>query len=88
MSVTVLDVYNAIDAFAPFELAEEWDNVGILAGRVNQQVHSILCALDLNAMAEKTLQLSERLLKGKKVEDRCYVDYAAVTLENIDEFMG
>jgi len=50
MSVTVLDVYNAIDAFAPFELAEEWDNVGILAGRVNQQVHSILCALDLNAM--------------------------------------
>ena len=45
-------------------------------------------ALDLNAMAEKTLQLSERLLKGKKVEDRCYVDYAAVTLENIDEFMG
>ena len=48
MPVTVGDVYRAIDAFAPFELAEEWDNAGILAGSENQEVTGILCALDLN----------------------------------------
>ena len=50
MSVKILDIYNAIDAFAPFELAEEWDNVGILAGRADQEVTGVLCALDLNPM--------------------------------------
>lgn len=48
MPVTVADVYRAIDAFAPFELAEEWDNAGILAGSADMQVTGILCALDLN----------------------------------------
>lgn len=48
MSVTVGEVSRAIDAFAPYELAEEWDNVGILAGREDQEVTGILCALDLN----------------------------------------
>ena len=48
MPVTVGDVYRAIDAFAPFALAEEWDNAGILAGRESDEVRGILCALDLN----------------------------------------
>lgn len=48
MSVTVGDVYQAINGFAPFDLAEEWDNVGILAGSAERQVKGILCALDLN----------------------------------------
>lgn len=48
MSVSVGEVSRAINEFAPFELAEEWDNVGILAGRDDQEVTGILCALDLN----------------------------------------
>lgn len=48
MAVSVQDVYEAIDAFAPFAQAEEWDNVGILAGSGTQAVTAILCALDLN----------------------------------------
>ena len=48
MPVTVADVYRAIDAFAPFALAEEWDNAGILAGSADGEVRGILCALDLN----------------------------------------
>lgn len=48
MPLTVGDVYRAIDAFAPFELAEEWDNAGILAGSSQTAVKGILCALDLN----------------------------------------
>lgn len=48
MSVTVGEVSCAINEFAPFELAEEWDNIGILAGCAEQEVSGILCALDLN----------------------------------------
>lgn len=59
MSVTVRDVYNAIDVFAPFHLAEEWDNVGILAGCDGQEVTGILCALDLNPMV-----IEEAVRKG------------------------
>lgn len=44
----IADVYNMIDGFAPFALAEEWDNVGILAGSESACVESVLCALDLN----------------------------------------
>lgn len=49
MSVTIKQVYDWIDAIAPFEGAEEWDNVGILAGSADQKVEKVLCALDLNA---------------------------------------
>ena len=50
MSVKVSDIYNWIDALAPFELAEEWDNVGLLAGSMENEVDGVLCALDLNDM--------------------------------------
>lgn len=50
MSVTVGEISRAIDEFAPFALAEEWDNVGILAGSADQEVQGVLCALDLNFM--------------------------------------
>ena len=49
MSVTIKQVYDWIDAIAPFEGAEEWDNAGILAGSADQKVEKVLCALDLNA---------------------------------------
>jgi len=62
MSVRISEVYNWIDAIAPFALAEEWDNVGLLAGSMNNDVSGILCALDLNDMVideaiEKDCQL-------------------------------
>ena len=49
MSVTIKQVYDWIDTIAPFDGAEEWDNVGILAGSADQKVEKVLCALDLNA---------------------------------------
>ena len=58
MPVTVADVYRAIDAFAPFTLAEEWDNAGILAGSTDGDVRGILCALDLNP---RVIEEAERL---------------------------
>ena len=47
MSATEGQVLALIDAIAPFELAEEWDNVGLLAGRPDAKVTNVLCALDL-----------------------------------------
>lgn len=46
MGYTVGDIYNVIDAFAPFETAQPWDNVGLLVGRMDSPVDTILTALD------------------------------------------
>ena len=48
MSCTVAQVLGLVNGIAPFELAEEWDNVGLLAGRPDTGVDAVLCALDLN----------------------------------------
>lgn len=48
MSVTVGQILELLEGIAPIELAEEWDNVGLLAGSRDQEVSCVLCALDLN----------------------------------------
>ncbi len=44
---TVNDVYKILNEAYPVSLAEEWDNVGFLAGRGNTEVKKILLALDI-----------------------------------------
>jgi len=41
------DIEKMVGAIAPYELAEEWDNVGLLFGRRGAQVTRVLVALDL-----------------------------------------
>lgn len=48
MSVTVGQILELLEGMAPLSLAEEWDNVGLLAGRLNAPVENVLCALDLS----------------------------------------
>lgn len=43
----VRDFYRYIDSFAPFDTAESYDNVGILAGCEEQEVHTCAVALDI-----------------------------------------
>lgn len=43
----VKDVVNMVGAIAPYELAMEWDNVGLLVGRMERNVSRVLVALDL-----------------------------------------
>lgn len=63
MSVTVGEVCRAIDGFAPFECAEAWDNVGILAGSADQEARGILCALELNfAVIDEAVRLGANLI--------------------------
>ncbi|MBR1560094.1 MAG: Nif3-like dinuclear metal center hexameric protein [Clostridia bacterium] len=47
MPVTVKDMMALLLPLAPVEDAEEWDNVGLLAGREASEVEAVLCALDL-----------------------------------------
>lgn len=49
MSATVSQILELLDRLAPMELAEAWDNVGLLAGHPDNPVDTVLCALDLNA---------------------------------------
>jgi len=46
MDLFIQDIIDILQEFAPVELAESWDNVGLLAGNPNMQAHSLLVALD------------------------------------------
>ncbi|MBR0367824.1 MAG: Nif3-like dinuclear metal center hexameric protein [Clostridia bacterium] len=48
MPVTVGQMLDLLNQIAPLELAEEWDNVGLLAGHPDNRVDKVLCALDLS----------------------------------------
>lgn len=52
--VTVKQACDAMEGMAPLNLAESWDNVGLLVGRENARVNKILVALDVtpNVIAE------------------------------------
>ena len=43
----VSDMEKLVGDIAPYELAEEWDNVGLLVGRAGAEVSRVLVALDL-----------------------------------------
>lgn len=45
----VKDIYNAINEYAPFDLAYGWDNVGLLVGDAERDVSKILITLDTDA---------------------------------------
>jgi dinuclear metal center YbgI/SA1388 family protein len=45
--VLAAELLSAVGRLAPPELAEEWDNVGLLVGRHNQTVRRLLVALEL-----------------------------------------
>lgn len=47
MHVTLGKVIALLNELAPMELAESWDNVGLMLGRVNKEVRKILIALDI-----------------------------------------
>ncbi len=43
----ILDVYNKLNEIAPFELAEEWDNCGLLLGSFDTTVKTAVTCLDV-----------------------------------------
>ena len=60
---TVKDIYDYIDSFAPFDTAESYDNVGILAGDPNQNVTQVLLALDITrAVVREAEKMNAQLI--------------------------
>src|SRR6478672_9803161 len=45
MKLSVADVTQFLNAFAPPALAESWDNVGLLVGRAEQPVERVMTCL-------------------------------------------
>lgn len=46
MSLKVRDIKDIVEKYAPLNLMESYDNVGLMVGNLNQNVNSILVALD------------------------------------------
>lgn len=44
--ITVKDVLAYLETIAPPDLKMDWDNIGLLCGKIDQPVHKILVALD------------------------------------------
>ena len=66
--ITVSDVLDFLEGFAPPELAESWDNVGLLVGDKEKEVHKIFLALDVLPLALSLLirSASNLILTYKK----------------------
>ncbi len=45
--MTVAEIYELINSFAPFDRQESWDNSGILTGDKKSEVNSIMLCLDI-----------------------------------------
>ena len=61
--LTVADVYQYIDSLAPFETQLDFDNAGLLTGRMTQEVTGIHVALDCTAgVIQEAEKLGARFL--------------------------
>ena len=61
--MTVKDILTMIDAVAPFETQEEWDNCGLLVGSARQEVSGILFALDVTGpVIDEAVRLGASLI--------------------------
>ena len=61
--MTVRDVYNAIDAIAPFSTAMDFDNVGLLVGGKDQPVSRVLLTMDITVpVVEEAAKIGAQLI--------------------------
>jgi len=60
---TVREIESALYELAPKELAQSWDNVGLLVGDCEKEVHQVLIALDVTmAVAEEAFRSDAELI--------------------------
>lgn len=60
--ITVEEIYNNIKKLADENLAENWDNVGIILGDKKQEVKNILNCLDISTEVVKEAILNKYLI--------------------------
>lgn len=56
MTCTVLELLEVLQGIAPFDTAEEWDNVGLLLGDVDAPVDTVMVALDVTQATIRNAQ--------------------------------
>jgi dinuclear metal center YbgI/SA1388 family protein len=86
----VEEVYNFLNALSPFELQEEWDNSGLIAGSMQDEVESINISLDLHSDTvlkadRKTLFITHHPLIFKSVKKFDYSKYPTNVLRAVIE---
>jgi len=63
MSVKCQQIIEAIEELAPVQLAESWDNPGLIVGGVNQDIRKVLVALDVTPqVAQKAVEEGVNLI--------------------------
>lgn len=61
--VKVQQIWDWLNAFAPFDSAEGFDNVGLLMGDKNAEVHTVLFGMDITeALAKQAVELGAELI--------------------------
>lgn len=61
--MTVQDVYNWLDRFAPFASQEDFDNAGLLVGDASAEVKRVLFALDVTLpVVQEAVQIGAQLI--------------------------
>ena len=59
----VIDIVNFMKTLAPVELAEEWDNVGLLIGDSEREVHKVIVMLDFDRQGlEEALEVGADMI--------------------------
>lgn len=59
----IQNIINSIDAYAPKDLAEEWDHIGLMVGDSGQKVSKVLLALDVTQrVAEEAVAMGCQLI--------------------------
>ena len=70
---TVREIESALFQLAPRELAMEWDNVGLLVGDCEKEVHRVLVALDVTAgTAEEAARVGAELIVAHHPVMNCH----------------
>lgn len=72
MGYITKEVYDAIDALAPFKSCMEWDNVGLLVGSADETVNGVLVTLDVTP---------EAVAEAKRLGANCIVSHHPVIFE-------
>ncbi|MDR0407695.1 MAG: Nif3-like dinuclear metal center hexameric protein [Campylobacteraceae bacterium] len=82
----IKEIYEFLDSLSPFALQEEWDNSGLIAGSMQDEVKSINISLDLHAdtvlRADKnTLFITHHPLIFKPIKKLDYSKYPTNVLK-------
>ena len=60
---TVGEILADLEAFAPRDLAESWDNIGLMTGDRSQTVQKVLCALDVTeGVVQEAINVGAQLI--------------------------